>query len=73
MVKRNFYDDIKNGRLSVSTYPATTYNELLRNNIPTICFWDRNLWQLENKAEKYLDKLMEAKIFHQTMSQQYRT
>ena len=48
----------------ISTYPATTYNELITNNIPVVCFWDTKRWLLESNAEKMLTELKYLKIFH---------
>ena len=63
-VKVSFYKDLSKCRLAVSTYPATTYNELLANNIPLVCFWDNKRWLLESNAENMLNELKNVKIFH---------
>ena len=47
-MKVSFYEDLSRCRLAISTYPATTYNELITNNIPVVCFWDTKKWLLEN-------------------------
>mgnify|MGYP007000171870 len=62
--KVSFYEDLSKCRLAVSTYPATTYNELLANNIPLVCFWDNKRWLLESNAENMLNELKNVKIFH---------
>ena len=63
-IKVSFYKDLSKCRLAISTYPATTYNELISNNIPVVCFWDTKKWQLESNAEKMLEELKHLKIFH---------
>ena len=56
----------KNCRLFISTYNATTYNEALAANIPTVMYWDRNLWEWASFAEKDFLSLKAAGIFHDT-------
>jgi hypothetical protein len=63
-MKVSFYEDLSKCRLAISTYPATTYNELITNNIPVVCFWDTKKWLLESNAEKMLRELRRLKIFH---------
>ena len=48
----------------MSTYPATTYNELLSNNIPTICFGIEIFGNLKIKQKNILINLWKLKIFH---------
>ena len=62
-LKTSFNSYLSKSRLSICTYPATTYNELIGNNIPMICFWDRRKWLLEKNAENMIDKLKDANIY----------
>ena len=55
---------IRGARLVVSTYNATTFNETLSANIPTVIFWNPNLWEISAEAEYYFAKLQEVKVFH---------
>lgn len=53
-------------RLVVVTYASTVHNETLAANIPTIIYWDRNNWELNDSSEKDIDNLISVGIFHET-------
>ncbi len=55
---------IRQSRLYVATYNATTFLESLSRNIPTIMFWNFKHWELRESAAPYFYKLEEAGIFH---------
>jgi putative transferase (TIGR04331 family) len=57
---------IKNSRLYIATYNATTCLEPLYLNIPTIIFWNCNHWELRDGAKSYFDLLESVGIFHKT-------
>ena len=51
-------------RLFISTYNATTYNETLAANIPTVMYWDENYWELSQAAKPWFNQLKAVGIFH---------
>ena len=51
-------------RLFICTYNATTYNESLAANIPTIIFWDTEFWEPKKFAENDFNALKSVGIFH---------
>jgi putative transferase (TIGR04331 family) len=55
---------IKDSRLYVATYNATTFLESLSRNIPTIMFWNPKHWELRASAESYFNGLRQVGIFH---------
>jgi putative transferase (TIGR04331 family) len=55
---------IRNCRLYVATYNATTFLETLGRNIPTVMYWNPKYWELRPTAEPYFAMLKEAGIFH---------
>jgi putative transferase (TIGR04331 family) len=55
---------VKNCRLYVATYNATTFLESLSQNIPTIVFWNPKHWELRPGAVPYFDKLRQIGILH---------
>ena len=55
---------VKQSKIFVSTYNATTFLETLSMNIPTIMFWDPKYWETTKSAEKYFDQLKKVGIFH---------
>ena len=59
-------DLIKNTRIFISTYNATTYLESLYLNIPTVIFWDSRYWELRESAKPYFEALKDVGIFHDT-------
>ena len=60
------HDLIKQSRIYISTYNATTYLESLALNIPTIMYWNPTYWELRNDAIPYFELLKSAKIFYET-------
>ena len=56
----------RNCRLFVSTYNATTFNEALAANIPTVIYWDESLWEAADFAVKDFETLKDVGIFHET-------
>lgn len=57
---------IRESRLYVATYNATTFLETLGRNIPTIIYWNPAHWELRPSAKPYFAGLREAGIFHET-------
>ena len=45
---------------------ATTYNESLAANIPTVIYWDPKLWEWDESVESAFLKLESVGIFHNT-------
>jgi putative transferase (TIGR04331 family) len=54
--------NLKNAKISISTYNATTFLETFNKNIPTVMFWDKNYWEINEFARPYYEKLQAAKI-----------
>ena len=63
---RNLNDLLKNSKIFVSTYNATTFLESFSMNIPTVMFWDPNFSELREPAKTYFKKLIEVEVFHET-------
>jgi len=57
---------IRQSRLMIGTYAATTYNETLANNIPTIIYWNPKYWELIHESDLYFEELKKVGIFHET-------
>lgn len=57
---------VKKSRLVISTYNATTYNETLANNVPTVIYWDSMFWEISTESIPYFQVLKEVGIFHDT-------
>lgn len=57
---------IKNCRLYISTYNATTYLESLYWNVPSIIFWSPKYWELKENVKPYFGLLKSVGIFHDT-------
>jgi putative transferase (TIGR04331 family) len=57
-------DLIRQSRLYISTYNATTFLESLSMNVPTVVFWNPQHWEVRDSARKYLELLEKAGIFH---------
>ncbi len=50
----------------ISTYAATTYNETIAANIPTIIYWNTKHWELDDKSKPLFEELKSVGIFHET-------
>ena len=57
---------LKNTRLFISTYNATTYLESLYFNIPTLIFWNPLHSEMREEAKSYFDFLRQVGIYHET-------
>lgn len=55
---------MKNTRIYVATYNATTFLESLSINMPTIIFWDESYTELRGSAIPYFELLKSVNIFH---------
>ena len=55
---------IKESKIYVSTYNATTYLEAFAINIPTIIFWNPKHWEIRESAKIIFSELERVKIFH---------
>ena len=62
--KLSIFDRMKEIRLYVSTYNATTFLESLYLNIPTIMFWDFKFWEISQDAKPFYDELIIIGILH---------
>lgn len=59
---RPYRDRLKSSRVVVLDNPITTFLEALIANVPTILFWDRELWEVRTAAEPYCENLRQAGI-----------
>lgn len=57
---------LKQARIYISTYNATTYLESLSLNFPTLIFWNPGHWELREEVQPYFELLKAAGIFHET-------
>ena len=57
---------IRQSRLFISTYNATTFLESFSMNVPTVIYWNPNHWELRNSAIPYFEELKRVSIFHET-------
>ncbi|TGM60684.1 LIC12162 family transferase [Leptospira vanthielii] len=56
----------RNSRLYVFDYLSTTFIECLASNLPSVLFFDRNLYPLLDIFNSDFEMLKKAKIFHDT-------
>ena len=64
--KQTMLDQLKQSRLFVGTYNATTYLETFVADFPTILFWNPDYWELRPSAQSFFDELRAAEILHDT-------
>lgn len=64
--RSNINDLIRQSRLYIATYNATTYLESFVMNIPTVIYWNPDHWVLRDSAIPYFEDLKRVGIFHET-------
>lgn len=57
---------IRQSRLYIATYNATTFLESFNMNVPTVIYWNPNHWELRDSAIPYFEDLKRVGIFHET-------
>ncbi len=57
---------IKSSRLIVSSYNATNFLQTLYNDVPTVMYWNPNLWEIHQRAIPYFEKFNQLNIYHKT-------
>jgi len=62
----SIYDLVRQSRLYISTYNATTFLESFTMNVPTIMYWNENHWELRDSCLPYFNELKRVGIFHET-------
>jgi putative transferase (TIGR04331 family) len=62
----NINDLIRQSRLIITTFNATTFLESFTMNVPTVIYWNPNQWELRDSATPYFDDLKLVGIFHET-------
>jgi putative transferase (TIGR04331 family) len=60
---KNIYDDFKNTKLSICTYPSTPFSESINLNIPSIFFFTKKNWRIHKKFSKLLDDMQNENLF----------
>ena len=53
-------------QLVVHNYLGTSYLETLALNIPTVCFYDPNMYSFRSEAQPFINALINASILHYT-------
>ena len=61
----NINDLIRQSRLYISTYNATSFIESFTMNVPTVIFWNPNHWELRESAVAHFEDLKRVGIFHE--------
>jgi putative transferase (TIGR04331 family) len=59
-----FNGQLSKSRILISTYNATTYNESLAANIPTVIYWNPAYWEIDETAQSYFNELKSVGIYH---------
>jgi putative transferase (TIGR04331 family) len=62
---RKFEQIVRKMRIVICTYNATTYNQTISANIPTLIYWNPNHWQVADQVEKEIDAFRSVGVFHQ--------
>jgi putative transferase (TIGR04331 family) len=57
---------MQRARTVVVSYPDSTFIEAMVIGVPTIGFWDPEIWQMRDDAAPFFDKLAAAGVVHAT-------
>lgn len=64
--KQKIHNLYARSKIIVCTYAATTFNETMAANAPTVIFWDPKYQQLHESSTPYFDELSRVGVFHET-------
>jgi putative transferase (TIGR04331 family) len=64
--KESIYPLFSKSRLIICTYPATSYNQTIAANAPTVIFWNPKDNQLHETTNLIFEELKRVGIFHDT-------
>jgi putative transferase (TIGR04331 family) len=62
----SIYERFAQSRLVVHNYLGTTYLETLALNIPTVCFYDPNVYSFREEAKPFIDELERVGIIYRS-------
>jgi len=62
--RRSLIHSLRDSRIFVGTYNATTYLETFSANMPSILFWNPNHWEVTAEAGYYFQRLKDVGILH---------
>lgn len=62
-VSKDLNEFLKSTKVYIATNNATTFLEAFASGIPTIIYWDRNYWEINENSKPYFKILKKAKIF----------
>ena len=63
---KNLTDWMRTVKICVIDNPYTTYIEALAINVPTILFWDHDVWLMSPDVERYFERLRRAGVLYRT-------
>lgn len=66
--RSSFYSQIRSAKLLIFDNFNTTYLYGLTQNIPSILFWDQDIWTLRDSAKPHFAPLEEVGIYHTTQT-----
>ncbi len=69
---RSLKKSISRAKVCIVTINSTSFLECLVLNRPTIAFWNQSILKTNKKAKPYFDKLIKAKILHESSEQAYK-
>jgi putative transferase (TIGR04331 family) len=64
VVKGVLTDLMKKARITVVDYPGTSFLEALVINVPTVLYWDHDIFLMRPEAEPYFQLLRDAGILY---------
>ena len=63
-LSNNMNKSIINSHLVICTWNSTNFINLLYSNIPTVCFWNKELFEIEQSAQFLINDLYSTNVLH---------
>jgi len=63
-LNKGFIKRLSGCRLCITTYNGTTHLETFSSNFPTLLFWNKEHWEINQDAQPYFDQLYRIGVLH---------
>ena len=60
--EKSYLNSLKRTKISITTYPQTTFSESIAHNVPSICLLKEEYWDTEDTFKNYYQDLKKNKI-----------
>lgn len=61
---KSFFQSCRESKIVLCTYNAATFLETIYMDIPTLIYWDKEMWEMRPNAKKFFEILKKLEILH---------